>query len=335
VLAHLQRRHEVHLAVGEDPGHVPAPCAVTLVPGLETRGRHPCTRALEALLDRVRPDVVHVHTVVNPDALEWAADRGAFMTVQDHRYFCPTRGKWTREGQPCREPLRPDLCAACFEDDAYFREVYALTSARLSAVRRMRGVIVLSSYMREELVAAGVPGERIAVIPPFVHGLDPDAQPDGPPCVLFAGRLAESKGVWDAVAAWRESGLDVPLVFAGTGPRRADLERAGLTVLGWVPHDRLSSLYRRAQVVLMPSRWQEPFGIVGLEAQAVGTPVAAWDSGGVREWHSGGGLVSWGNVAGLAEATKKLAGRRVTPPAGFEPDPLMARLEALYARSSS
>ena len=35
----------------------------------------------------------------------------------------------------------------------------------------------------------------------------------------------------------------------------------------------------------MPSRWQEPFGIVGLEALTLGTAVAAWDSGGVREWH--------------------------------------------------
>jgi len=305
------------------------------VPGLDDRNRHPCGPDLEALIARVRPDVIHVHTLVNPDALEWAAARGALMTVQDHRYFCPTRGKWTRDGRACREPMRPEICAGCFEDEAYFREVYALTSARLAALQRMRGVVVLSAYMRAELEAVGVPPDRIAVIPPFVHGLDPEAAADGPPCVLFAGRLSDSKGVWDAAAAWRESGLDLPLVFAGTGPRRADLEREGLMVLGWLPHQRLSSLYRRAQVVLMPSRWQEPFGIVGLEALSLGTPVAAWDSGGVREWHRGDGLVPWGEVAGLAKAAREIAGRRALTPAGYEPEALMARLTALYGITSS
>ena len=314
---------------------MPAPCAVSLVPGLEARSRQACGPALDALASRLRPDVIHVHTVVNPDALAWAADRGAVMTVQDHRCFCPTRGKWTRAGQPCRERLSPQGCAACFEDEAYFREVFALTSERLAAVQRLCRVIVLSSYMRAELQAAGVAKERLVVIPPFVHGLEPDARPDGPPCVLFAGRLADSKGVWDAAAAWRESGIGVPLVFAGTGPRRADLERAGHAVTGWLSHDRLSSLYRRAAVVLMPSRWQEPFGIVGLEALTLGTPVAAWDSGGVGEWHPGEGLVPWGDVAALARAARALAGRRAAAPAGFGPEALMARLEAVYLESAA
>ena len=44
-----------------------------------------------AALRSFRPDVVHVHTVVNPEALEWAAARGAVATVQDHRPFCPSR----------------------------------------------------------------------------------------------------------------------------------------------------------------------------------------------------------------------------------------------------
>jgi glycosyltransferase involved in cell wall biosynthesis len=330
ILAHQRGEHEVHLAVGADPGHVAPPCPLTLVSGLDARDRQPCRVELDAVAARVRPDVIHVHTVVNPDALEWAAERGALMTVQDHRYFCPTRGRWTRDGRACREPMRPEVCVACFEDEAYFREVYALTAARLAALQRLPRVVVLSDYMRAELAAMGVAGERIAVVPPFVHGLDPRAAPDGPPCVLFVGRLADAKGVWDAVAAWRQSGIEPPLLFAGTGPRRADLEREGHTVLGWLPHDRLSSLYRRARVVLMPSRWQEPFGIVGLEALSLGAPVAAWDSGGVREWHTDDGLAAWGDVAGLAKAARRLAGQKAEPPEGFEAAGLMGRLSAVY-----
>ena len=105
--------------------------------------------------------------------------------------------------------------------------------------------------------------------------------------MLFVGRLVEAKGIRDAIDAWRRSGLELPLVAAGTGPLRRQVEAEGVEVLGWIDRRRLSATYRRAAVVVMPSRWQEPFGLVGLEALTLGTPVVAWDSGGVCEWHPG------------------------------------------------
>jgi glycosyltransferase involved in cell wall biosynthesis len=321
--------HHVHLAVGEVDPDARAPCPVHVVAGLEARERRPVD--LSAVLATVRPDVVHLHTVVNPGVLEWASRLPAVVTVQDHRYFCPARGKWMAQGHVCREPMDVRGCAVCFDDEAYFGEVYALTQERLRAVRALP-VVALSRYMKDELVGAGVRADRIAVVPPFAHGLDTGAPPDGPPCVLFAGRLAAGKGVRDAVEAWHASGLDLPLLFAGTGPLRTALERDGLTVLGWVPHARLSALYRRARALIMPSRWQEPFGIVGLEATHMGTPVAAWRSGGVAEWHPGGRLlVEWGDVPALAVALREAAtGPPATPPRGFDPDDLMAKLLAVY-----
>jgi glycosyltransferase involved in cell wall biosynthesis len=296
------------------------------VPGLEARGRAACD--LDPLARAFAPDVVHVHTVVNPAVLEWAAGRAALVTVQDHRYFCPGRGKWTSEGRPCRDAVREDLCRGCFEDEAYFQDVHALTAARLAALRRLR-VVVLSHYMKMELVAAGLRPDAVAVVPPFVHGLDPGAAADGSPCVLFVGRLSAHKGVRDAVDAWQRSGLALPLVFAGTGPLRDELARDGFEVLGWVPHARLGAVYRRARALLLPSRWQEPFGIAGLEALTLGVPVAAWDSGGVREWLGDPG-VAWGDVDGLGRALRDAVGRRATAPAGYDPDALLRRLDAAY-----
>jgi glycosyltransferase involved in cell wall biosynthesis len=155
--------------------------------------------------------------------------------------------------------------------------------------------------------------------------------------VLFVGRLVETKGVRDAVSAWRRSGVDLPLVFAGTGTLRAELARwaeegDGLEVLGWVPRDRLSGVYRRARALVLPSRWQEPFGIVGLEALAFGVPVVAWESGGVGEWHPGPGLVRWGDVEALAEALAEAVTRRVAAPKRFERDEALGRLVALYGQ---
>jgi glycosyltransferase involved in cell wall biosynthesis len=283
---------------------------------------------LDALEARVRPDVVHVHTVVNPEVLEWARSRPALVTVQDHRYFCPARGKWTADGRACRDPMSEAVCRGCFDDGGYFRDVHGLTAERLAALRGLRAV-VLSQYMKAELVAAGVPAAAVTVVPAFVHGLDPQASADGPPCVLFVGRLTEAKGVWDAVGAWRASAVDLPLVFAGTGPLRAALEAEGHAVLGWVPHDRMAAVYRRARALLMPSRWQEPFGIAGLEALTLGVPVAAWDSGGIREWLGDPG-VAWGDVEGLARRLRAAVEGPAPPPIGEPPEVLMARLDGVY-----
>jgi glycosyltransferase involved in cell wall biosynthesis len=320
--------HAVHLVVGADEGRIEAPCPVSVAPGLEARTR--VRVDLSAIAASFRPDVIHLHTVVNPAVLEWASGFPALITVQDHRYFCPTRGKWTAAGAVCREAMGPMTCAACFTDQAYFREVLALTEERLAALGRLP-IVVLSRYMKGELALVGVDAGRVAVIPPFVHGLDGGAEPDGPPCVLFVGRLTGMKGVDDAVRAWRGARIDAPLVFAGTGPERERLQGEGAQVLGWIGRPALSSLYRRARALVMPSRWQEPFGIAGLEALSLGTPVVAWASGGIPEWHPGPGLVAWGDVDGLSRVLGEACGRRAEAPPGFARDRLMERLLGLYA----
>ncbi len=291
--------HEVHLVVGRgSPGR-----RVHVVAGLDRRDAGP-TELPDVLRD-LHPDIIHVHNIVNPVALHAAADAGATMTVHDHRTFCPGRGKLTADGEVCKHPMGPKTCRACFEDGEYFEEILALTKARLAAVRRMP-LTVLSRYMARELRDVGIPEDQITISPPPPPRL-PDTPAEGPPCVLFTGRLATSKGVWDAAEAWRRSGIELPLVFAGTGPERGRLEAAGHQVLGWVDRPRLAGLMRAAAVLLLPSRWQEPYGLVGPEALSVGTPVVAWESGAVSEWHPGGALlVPWGDVGGLAVALRQV-----------------------------
>ena len=328
----LSDRHEMHLAVGRDDGVAPPPCPVIVVPGLDSRTR--AGAEIDPLLARLRPDLIHVHNVVNPAVLEWAADRDAVMTVQDHRFFCPGRGKWKADGRACGDAMDRTVCADCFDDPTYFEDMLALTAERLEPLKRMR-LTVLSAYMQSELVQVGIPAERITVVPPVAYGLDLEAQADGPPRVLFVGRLVEAKGIRDAIEAWRRSGLKLPLVVAGTGPLRRQVEAEGVEVLGWLDRRRLSAAYRRASVVLMPSRWQEPFGIVGLEALTLGTPVVAWDSGGVREWHPGDELlVPWGDVDGLAGALDIAPGHAVDPPEAFGYHLLTRSLESVYAVGS-
>ncbi len=328
LLSHMHARCEVLLAVGSCELGVSLPCRVEQVPALAAPARAAVHSELEALVAEFRPHVIHVHNVMNPEALEWAASRGAVATIHDHRCFCPGRGKLTMAGKVCQQPMSRTLCADCFDDADYAREIYERTQQRLRALGDLRRITVLSRYMRAELVAVGLDARRVSVVPPFVHSLDPSARPSGPPCVLFAGRLVRAKGVDDAVLAWRRAELDLPLVFAGTGPERARLEADGLTVLGWQPLPEMAGIYRRAAALLMPSRWQEPFGIVGLEALQMGAPVVAWDSGAVREWLPS--AVDWGDVDALASALRAAVGTKGAPPPGFDRQQAIARMMDLY-----
>jgi len=309
--------HEVYVAAGEcdltpDPG-------LRLVRGLESRVG--AALDLDTVAAEARPDLVHVHTVLNPAALEWAAARTAVMTVQDHRWFCPTRGKWTLDGRVCGEPMARGTCAPCFDDTAYFHEVYALTEARLAAVRRM-WVTTLSRYMARELEAAGVGSGRLVVIPPALPAAASGPAP-GIGHVALMGRLNEAKGVRDAVTAWRRSGTDLPLMAAGTGPLRGWLESQGVAVTGWLDRPELAGFLARARALLLTPRWQEPFGMAGLEALSAGVPVVAWHSGGIAEWHPGP-LLAWGDVNGVA------ATLRATLGGGTVPDQLRAGLRERF-----
>ena len=53
---------------------------------------------------------------------------------------------------------------------------------------------------------------------------------------------------------------------------------------GRVDHEKLESYYAAARLVVVPSRWPEPFGMVGIEAMARGRPVVAFDTGGIGDW---------------------------------------------------
>jgi glycogen(starch) synthase len=183
-------------------------------------------------------------------------------------------------------------------------------------VNRSQRVIACSHYMREQIVDIfGVAEKRISVIP---NGIDPDdlqaqspaelerlrsefAAPDEK-LVLLIGRLVYEKGFQLALEAMPRVIEEAPgtrFLVAGSGTHEAELHRQaeelGLmehgTFLGWIGDDVLHSLYRIADLTVVPSIY-EPFGLVALEAMASGCPCIVADTGGLREVvvHEEGGL---------------------------------------------
>jgi glycogen synthase len=177
-------------------------------------------------------------------------------------------------------------------------------------VRRADRVITCSHYMRGHCADVfGVGEERITVVP---NGIDPtDLQPvaDLPRLrarfaqpherlILLVGRLVYEKGfhlALDALPGLIRRLGNVRFLVVGSGTAEAELkeqaERLGLdghgTFLGWLGDDELHSLYRIADLTVVPSIY-EPFGLVALEAMASGCPCLVADTGGLREVVPGG-----------------------------------------------
>ena len=290
--------HRVTMACGQVEKGVDAPTGVTLarVRGLATAVESSSRLGgLAPLL--AEADVVHVQNVMNPRVLRIAAGTGrAVVTVQDHRVFCPGMGKTLPCGEVCGQVMADAPCAECLPDPDYRSRVLRLTRARRDALVGCR-VIALSRWMAGQLDEAGL-GWVDVISPWFELGPETNRPRHG---VLMAGRLVAHKGVEDGWRAWREAACGEPLVVAGDGPLGPRLEDAEM--LGWLSAAELRRAMRRARVVLFPSYWQEPFGMVGIEALAESTPVISAATGGSAEWATAGCLrVPPGDVGAMTAA---------------------------------
>ncbi len=181
--------------------------------------------------------------------------------------------------------------------------------------------IFVSAYLRERAVAAGLAVHAA----PVVHaGIDPVAFPaaderpwDG--SLLCLGRLDPRKGVATAIAALAAlPACTLRCVGGGDDSHRERLaalaaERgvASRVRFDRLPRTEIAGAYAAADALLFCVEWPEPFGLVPLEAMAVGTPVIATGTGGSAEYLDDGEnclLVEPGDGAALAAAVDRLAG---------------------------
>jgi glycosyltransferase involved in cell wall biosynthesis len=259
-----------------------------------------------------RPDLLFVHGL-DDAGLERDVLRIAPAVFVAHTYHgtCITSAKtmaWPRTdacdrrfGAACLAMFYPRRCGGL--NPITMARLYRMQTLRLANVKSAAAVVTLSGHMAEEMRRNGVEPDRVHVVRPFVvptsERLQHPAPADGTCRLLFVGRLERPKGVSHLLSALRliATRLDrhVTLAVAGEGAERPSLEaqaacivtadpRIAIRFLGWQDDHERARLLEQVDALVVPSLWPEPFGLVGLEAAAMGVPAVAYATGGIPEW---------------------------------------------------
>jgi glycogen(starch) synthase len=253
--------------------------------------------AVSALRHAANADLVHAHVgedlAVLPMARAAALRAGAPLVVTVHTSL---RHTFAAEG-----PRAHALKAVGGSIEAW-------------AQRHCAQVIALTPRLAERLVGGGLPSARVRVIPSGVVPADYETVPADPfpdiprPRVLFVGRLHRQKGIETLMAAAQRFGA--ALVVVGDGPERAAAEAAvrdaRVHFAGFRPHREIAGLMRHADVLVVPSVYEE-LGTVVLEGMQAGLPIVASRTGGIPgALGDAGVLVAPGDPAALAAAVERL-----------------------------
>jgi glycosyltransferase involved in cell wall biosynthesis len=299
------RGYEVGLVCARPavPGH---PAIDDDCPGLAVRMVSDPAGALAAA-EAFRPDVVWDHGLADPAVAAVLARRfpavlyahvynGTCVSGTKCQAFPAPRACGRVLGPACLALYLPKRCGGLSPRTMW--AAYRTQRARQANLPAFRSVMVASRHMAAEYRRHAVPDDRVHLVPYFLPGVAPDPDPPVPrprtDRVLFVGRLTRIKGGDHLIEALpraaAELGRTLKLIVAGDGPDRPRLEalaaRRGIAAefRGWLAAGEREAVTRGVDLLAVPSLWPEPFGLVGIEAGAVGVPAAGYAVGGIPDW---------------------------------------------------
>jgi glycosyltransferase involved in cell wall biosynthesis len=315
----------VFTGVAADPlagaSTVHAPTVASDAARLDAGAREQLTAQLRA----ASADVVYAHLARNP-AVVVTASSCAPVVLYAHDYYavCPGSMRYLeRSATLCTEGPGMRCFVRAYTERTTSRRpdrlvrAYGRVRAWRTAWPHLSRVFVASPFVAELLAGDGVPRELLRVVPYFTRPAPTEpAAPEQD--VLFLNRLVSAKGA-DVLLRALAATEGITAAIAGDGPDRQSLERLALELglgervrfLGWVSPEQRTRLLASSRVLVVPSLWDEPFGIVGIEAFAAGLPVIGAAVGGIPSWLSaneGGLLFPRGDAAALAGALRRLLG---------------------------
>lgn len=260
-----------------------------------------------------KPDVVFLHSPI-----DWEL-RNRLLSIAPgvffaHNYYgtciSGTKRHAFPEVRPCHKVFSPACLAHYFPrrcgglNPMTMIQRYRSESAWLTGLRDFAAIVVASDHMATEYRKHGF-GDRVHVVGlPVRNCADATTRRlssnENEPCrLLFVGRMEGYKGgmtLLDALPIVKlKLRRSIRMTFAGDGRERSRWEEHAKTMMrgnpgievkfaGWLSGGALDAVIKASHLLVFPSIWPEPFGLVGLEAGAYGLPTAAFDVGGVGDW---------------------------------------------------
>lgn len=247
-------------------------------------------------------DLWQIHNVLpalSPSVYQTAFDLKVPVVhyLHNYRMGC-TNGFFLNHGQPCERCLSgnfwPAFQTACWRNSRLISGFMGLILRHVRSIGTFHKVaawISISDFQKKKHVEMGIPANHIHNIYHFYESSAPlpPSTPSGD--TLFLGRLSQEKGVDLLLRAWAKvKNRNRRLVIAGTGPEESflkklasDLNLANVVFTGFLDKEQQVSLWSNSSALVVPSIWDEPFGMVVLEAWAKERPVVAYAKGALPE----------------------------------------------------
>lgn len=239
------------------------------------------------------PDIIHIQGIFNelsPSILLVKTHAPIIMTVHNNQIVNAVSILSERTGKMCKK----ETCGGCINCVGIKGAIYEYIKRNIhkQLLKKVNLYITPSKYMMGFVLEAGF--SPVITIPngikPFKYKKIKNFNR-----ILFVGRLTKDKGVdylLNAMPRVLRKLPDIKLQIVGDGVDKNDfvflVKKLGISnsveFVGSVEDKTIRNYYDEASVLVVPSVWNEPFGLIGIEAMSTGRPVIGSKVGGIPEW---------------------------------------------------
>jgi len=324
-----KRGHSIGIMHGPSTGKN-EPAWQTTFPFRAALGEGDNSAVVKKTLAEFSPDAVYVHKMADLSVIQTLVESGVplLRMVHDHDIYCMrsykynffTRKICTRAASPyC---IFPCLASVVKKSGGGFPlkwVSYSEKKREIALNRRFDRMVVVTTYMRDELLNNGFDASRIEIHAPVPRMGDPNLRSSFSDrnLIIYAGQIIRGKGVDVLLEALAQVKTKFECVILGDGNHKTFCEelskKLGLadrvTFKGFIPQEELKGYYRECSVVALSSLWPEPIATIGLEVMRYALPVVGFDAGGIKDWlidGKDGFLVPWMDRAKFAARIDQL-----------------------------
>lgn len=257
-------------------------------------------KTTKKIIEKEKPDLAHFYntSLISPSPIIACLQNNipVIKTFNDYEHFCPDSSK-TKWNKFCKREMSFVNCFTCDRKNVnpnFFKIFYynaIIKNIELNIFRKIH-CISICRPIQNALMQSNIKSKLI-----YQSIKIPEKYPElkFTKNILYAGRLSKEKGVDYLLKAMVKVIKKIPestLFIAGDGKEKEKLinlsKKLGIDknveFLGWLSKDELSKVYADIDFLVIPSIWQEPFGLIGVEAMSYGRPVVAFNVGGINEF---------------------------------------------------